>query len=68
MIVHDGLSDADVVEMLKVNFHLLAETMAELASRDADKSIVKLHATHGGFKIGCALQALPQTPHAGETE
>ncbi len=51
------MSEDDLVEMMKIHFHLLAETFAELAARNPDKRIIKIRETVNGFEVGCALAA-----------
>ena len=61
------MTEGDLVEMMKLNFHLIAEIFAELAERNPEKRMVKLHSTVNGFRIGCALMATEQnTPDATE--
>ena len=50
-------SEEDLVQMMQMYFHLMAENMAELAARNPDKSIIKLRATVQGFEVSGAVQA-----------
>lgn len=51
------MTEGDLAEMMKLHFHLLAETFAELAERNPEKRIIKMHTDMNGFEVGCALAA-----------
>lgn len=50
----------DLAEMIKVNFHLMAENMAALAKKKPGHSAVRLKTTTGGFVVGCVVKAMPE--------
>lgn len=52
------LSEADLIQMLRVHFHLVAETMAEIASIRGDRFTVKLTTQIDGHDVGAALFAV----------
>ena len=51
------LTADDRIELIKLNFTLLAENMAALAKIDPDKSIMKLNAVIDGMFVGAAIMA-----------
>ena len=55
----EHLTEDDLVKAMQLHFHLLAETLAHLAERNPDKSMIKLHTSAGGFEVGCVMHARP---------
>lgn len=52
-----NLSEDDLVQLIQLNFALLAENFAGLAQLNPDKSTMKLHTTAEGFEVSCAIMA-----------
>lgn len=51
------MREDDLVQAMQLHFHLLAETLAQLAEQNPEKSIIKMHTEMRGFEVGCAMQA-----------
>ena len=53
-------SAEDLVQMIKVNFHLMAENMAALAWQNPDHGAIRLRTTTNGFVVGCVVKAMKE--------
>lgn len=55
---HSKLTEADLIQMLRIHFHLVAETMAEIAAVRGERFTVKLTTQIGGHDVGAAMFAV----------
>lgn len=54
---NEALSTEELQELLKLQFALVAQTMAELTKRKGDKVILKLSGPVDGADVSAVLQA-----------